>query len=62
MNRSVEIIGILRQGMDKMLSKAKTYGLITREFFLMKSIALWRSEHDSPMGRIELNYQQTMEE
>ncbi len=61
MNRSVEIIGILRQGMDKMLSKAQDLRVnYTRIFNFNEnrvSLRMEVSEHDSPflpMGRIDV--------
>ena len=61
MNRSVEIIGILRQGMDKMLSKAQDIRVnYTRIFNFNEnrvSLRMEVAEHDAPfvpMGRIDV--------
>ena len=61
MNRSVEIIGILRQGMDKMLSKAQDLRVnYTRIFNFNEnrvSLRMEVAEHDAPfvpMGRIDV--------
>ena len=61
MNRSVEIISILRQGMDKMLSKAQDLRVnYTRIFNFNEnrvSLRMEVAEHDAPfvpMGRIDV--------
>ena len=61
MNRSVEIIGILRQGMNKMLSKAQDLRVnYTRIFNFNEnrvSLRMEVAEHDAPfvpMGRIDV--------